>query len=129
MKARANRGSVAIAALVVLLAGWSALAGGFVILSRQGESANRLRMSAAALALAEGGAAKGVLQAARDGSYKGEDDTPLGDGSFSVKVQREGGQFIVTATGWVGRKASSRYTETVRVVAGAGGDVLTWQKL
>lgn len=124
-----DRGSVVAIMLGLILLTWTALAGSLLTLARQGRQFSRLQLSAMALGLAEGGAAKGLLQAGRDAAYKGEEDTPLGDGSFSVKVQRESGQLIVTATGWVGRKASSRFSETVRVVAGPGGDVLTWQKL
>ena len=132
MKARArsgSRGNVYLMMLGFIIITWSALASSLLTLAAQSRTTNRMHLSAMAMGLAEGGAAKALSDSARNAGYKGEDDSPLGDGTFSVSLKREGGQLVITATGWVPSKSRARWSESVRVVATPGGGVLAWRKL
>jgi hypothetical protein len=124
-----RKGSAYIMMICLITLTWAALAATLLTLAAQGRTANRMQMSAVAMGLAEGGAAKALWESARGAGYKGEEDTPLGDGTFSVSVKREGGQVVITATGWVPRKSGARFSQSVRVVASPGGGVASWQKL
>lgn len=126
---RGERGSVFAMMTALIIITWSWLATILLSIAAQGKAANRMQMTAVAMALAEGGAAKALWESSRSAGYKGEEDVPLGDGTFSVSVRREGGQLVVTATGWVPRKAGARFSQSVRVVATTGGAVLLWQRL
>jgi hypothetical protein len=108
---------------------WTALASLLLTLASQSRTANRMQMSAVAMGLAEGGVVKALWESARGAGYKGEEDTALETGTFSVSVKREGGQLLITATGWIPSKARARFSQSVRVVASPGGGVLNWQKL
>lgn len=127
---RGSMGSVWLATLALILVSWVALATLQLSLAARQRSANRMRLSTAAVHLAEAGVAKALWEASSgNGGYKGEEDVPLDSGTFSVAVRREGGQLIVTATGWIPDKQRARIWESVRIVATPGGSVLTWQKL
>ncbi len=126
---RVDRGSVYVMMTCLIMLTWSALAMILLRLASETRTAARTQMSAAALGLAEGGAAKALWESSQKPGYRGDDEIPLGDGSFSVSVKREGGELIVTATGWIPNKANVRFSQSVRVVATPGGGVLSWQKL
>lgn len=127
---RNSRGGVIIVLIVFILFSWLSLVGLQMDLARRNDSVNRLRSSAAAAALAEAGAAKALWELRRgNAGYTGEADIRLDTGTFSVALRREGGQTVITATGYLPDRTRPRAAESVRVVAGPGGAVLTWQRL
>lgn len=69
------------------------LAAGFLGMVRYAMDASAERQRAArAMALAEAGLDKAVAELRVSPDYEGEQDTPLGSGRFSVRVERAGGQ-------------------------------------
>lgn len=71
--------------------------------------------------LAEAGVDKAVASLnATGGSYSGESETRLNDGSFSVVVTTSGNNKIVTATGYVPNKIQPRVKRTLKISASKG---------
>ena len=65
--------------------------------------------------LAEAGLDKAVAMLRRDVAYATEQDTPLGDGTFSVAVERPAaaGAYLILATGKLGDEVVVRATRTL----------------
>jgi hypothetical protein len=89
-----------------------------------------------AFALAEAGLALAKAELARDASFAGRGETPLGPGRFSVAVERAGDRATITATGTTpaplsagpGGKAIRRIRAVLRLGGGAP-TVLSWKEL
>lgn len=76
---------------------------------------------AQALALAEAGIDKAVYQLNQDGSYTGETDTALGNGTFSVSVTSiDSSNKRITATGYVPNRTDPVATRVVKATANVG---------
>ncbi|MBI5210809.1 MAG: hypothetical protein HY927_12635 [Elusimicrobia bacterium] len=129
---RGERGSVWIALTVLITFCWTMMAATLVMLARQHRSMTRLRLTTAALHLAEGGVEKALWELSRgNASYAGEADTGLDIGTFSVEVAREGDQAAITATGHIPGRRRPAASQTVRVVvrkAGGGYRVVSWTR-
>lgn len=75
-----------------------------------------------ATALAEAGVDKALASLNKTGgSYNGETETNLGDGSYSVTVtNKDGATKILTATGYIPNKTSPRSKRTISIQASKG---------
>jgi len=82
--------------------------------------------------LAEAGIAKALVELrAGDGSYRGEANTPLGDGDFTVVVTPQGTQrFAVESTGTLNHHSDiqARIIVDAEVVRGEPVRVLRWEE-
>ncbi len=77
-----------------------------------------------ALHLAEAGIDKAIASLNRTaGSYTGEDDVQLGDGSYSVVVTTQGNNKLISATGYIPNKASAQAKKTVQLTVSKGNGV------
>jgi len=69
--------------------------------------------------LAEAGIDKAIAELSRSSStYVGEEDTPLGGGTFSVSVlpsEEDAGEILIVSTGYVPHSFAPRAKRTVRV--------------
>lgn len=82
---------------------------------------SRAHKGAQALNIAEAGIDKALYELNKpDSVYKGEDDTPLDDGTFSIRVE-DGAENtkIITSTGYIPTSTNYEIKKTVKVVAKA----------
>lgn len=81
--------------------------------------------------LAEAGLEKTLAILRTDPAYAGEQDTPLGDGTFSVVVERPGatGTYRILSTGKLGDDIVVRATQTLvaELMLDAAGTVKTYR--
>ncbi len=75
-----------------------------------------------AVALAEAGVDKALSSLnATGGSYSGEQETPLGDGSYSVTVtSADGTTKVIEATGYIPNKNKARVKRTIKINSSQG---------
>lgn len=82
--------------------------------------------SAQALHLAEAGIDRAIAALNENQSYTGENDTSLGNGTFSVSVTNSGSQKKIISTGYIPNRASPRAEKTVQVLAGIDTSVVSF---
>ncbi len=109
---------VFVAVGVVLFTVLSVIAGAQIYYQNATYSQN----SEKAMALAEAGIDKAVASMNKTaGSYNGETETVLGDGSYSVTVvPKDAGTAIITATGYIPNKANPKTKRTIKIQLSKG---------
>ena len=115
-KIRNESGSVGVVLIFLVLFVWAGIASILTVLASQYRAASRVKASAAALYVAEGGARRGLWELSRGhAGYAGESDLDVG--VASVETKSEDGRIFVVATGYVPDKKHPRATETIRIEA------------
>ena len=116
---RDERGGILVVLCCMIFIFWGVLVGIIVSVADQNRSATRLRLASAALHIAEGGLTKAVWEIGRgNASYSGDGETPLGAGTFTVEIERDGGKTAVVSTGYIPNKGRPRETRKIRAVVG-----------
>jgi len=107
----------------------------FTLLHRTPEHARAAERHQICLNIAEGGLDKALAELqARPGAYRGEQDTPLGQGVFTVEVEpaRAPRSYRLASTGSLRDGtvvlARARVVATVAVAADGAIAVLTWRE-
>lgn len=109
---------VFIALGVVLFSVLSVIAGAQIYFSNANYTVN----SEKATALAEAGVDKALASLNKTGgSYLGEVETSLGDGSYSVTItSSDAATKVITATGYIPNKAQAKVKRTIKITASRG---------
>ncbi len=128
-----DRGAALLAALLYLSA-VTLLAASFLGLTRMtGDAVADGRWREAAFYLAEAGLAQAMAELDRDAAYAGDENIELGDGRFTVTVERAGAaNWRVTSHGEIGDEEHPRARATVEAeFTGTEGGVrrAAWRRL
>ncbi len=113
-----EQGSALITALIfITILGMLASAFLYNILATN-SSFKRTSNLQVAFNLAEAGIDKAIAELSRSSStYSGEEDTPLGEGTFSVSVltsEEEAGEMLIISTGYIPHSPGSKAKRTVK---------------
>jgi len=124
-----TRSGSALVVTVVYLAVMTLFASAFIgYLNRTISSAGRAERKLMCIAIAEGGIDKAVAELrVRPNEYRGETNTPLGRGRFSVEVEPGAGEYKITATAEIvdGAVVMARSRVVVDAVLTSSGSVRT----
>jgi Tfp pilus assembly protein PilX len=125
-----NKGAIGFVLVLLLM-----IFSGLVVMlmekvNREQVAATNLRVNTIAFHLAEAGITKAVYELRKSGgSYTGETNTELGNGTFSVTITKKGADFVVKSTGSVKGTKIPWLTVSIRsLVSGTNYKIIRWYK-